>query len=109
MNMGSEPKYIKDRGYDVEDEFLDTLEEVDRDLAIQISLYIEDNVTDVSPNELTTYVLGGIIHKDNDPITFAVEVLKQKGAFVTLTDLSFISMDEYLDLININSYIKPNN
>ena len=106
MSMGSEPRYIKDRGYDVEDDFLDTLDDIDRELAIKISNFIEENVTDVKPNKLTTYVLGGLVHMNEQPFTFAVEILKEKGRYVTLTDLDFISMDEYLDLINEDSYIK---
>ena len=43
---------------------------------------------------------------NEQPFTFAVEILKEKGRYVTLTDLDFISMDEYLDLINEDSYIK---
>tara|TARA_R110000765_G_scaffold155950_2_gene258866 strand:- start:890 stop:1243 length:354 start_codon:yes stop_codon:yes gene_type:complete len=107
--MALERKYIRDKGYDVEDEFLDTLHEIDRELALDITLFIEHNVRDMVPNYLTTYVLGGLVYKDNSPVTFAVEIMKEKGSYATLTDLTFISMDEYLDLILEDSYIKPDN
>ncbi len=107
--MALERKYIKDKGYDVEDEFLDTLQDIDRELAIDISLFIENNVRDIAPNYLTTYVLGGVVHRDERPVTFAVEIMKEKGSYAILTDLTFITMDEYLDLILADAYINPDN
>ena len=46
------------------------------------------------------------MHYYDKPITFAVEVMKTHGSYITLTDLALISMNEYLDLICLNSYIK---
>tara|TARA_R100000742_G_C4272390_1_gene91576 strand:+ start:970 stop:1293 length:324 start_codon:yes stop_codon:yes gene_type:complete len=105
--MDIKPRYIKDRGYDVEDNFITSLEEIDEQIAIKIAMYIEQNLTDISPNNSTTYVLGGVVHHFNEPITFAVEVMKTYGIQITLTDLSLIDMNEYLDLICLNAYIKP--
>ena len=34
------------------------------------------------------------------------EVMKTHGEYITLTDLSIIDMDEYLDLISLGAYIK---
>ena len=104
--MDTTPKYIKDRGYEVEDNFITSLEEIDEQKAIKIAMYIEQNLTDISPNDFITYVLGGVVHHYNEPITFAVEVMKTHGHYITLTDLSIIDMDEYLDLISLGAYIK---
>tara|TARA_R110001606_G_scaffold397675_1_gene574892 strand:+ start:1309 stop:1665 length:357 start_codon:yes stop_codon:yes gene_type:complete len=101
------PRFIKDRGYDIEDDFLITLQEMDKDIALKIAVYIEDNIRNIKPNNITTYVLGGVIHHNKKPITFALELLKLKGTYITLTDLTLIDMNEYLDLICLNSYIKP--
>ena len=105
--MDLEPRYIKDRGYEVEDNFVTSLEEIEEPIAIKIALFIQDNLRDISPNNFTTYVLGGVVHYYNEPITFAVEVMKTHGEYLTPTDLSLINMNEYLDLICLNSYIKP--
>ena len=105
--MDTIPRYIRDRGYDIEDEFLTTIREIDRDIAFKIAIYIEENIKDITPNVYTTYIFGGVIHHKKKPVTFALEVLKLEGRYITLTDLSFIDMDEYLDLICLDSYIKP--
>jgi|TARA_R110000823_G_C15935054_1_gene499852 hypothetical protein len=104
--MDLKPRYTKDKLYEVEDNFVTSLEEIDEHIAIKIALFIQDNLRDISPNEFTTYVLGGLVHYYDKPITFAVEVMKTHGSYITLTDLALISMNEYLDLICLNSYIK---
>ena len=52
--MGLKQRYIKDRGYDVEEEFMDALRELDHNTAIKIAKFLEENIHDIEPNELTT-------------------------------------------------------
>ena len=106
--MELQQKYIKDKGYDMEDEFMDVLHELPPRLSYKIGNFIENNIEDVPPNDLTTYIVGGLIMYDKTPVTFAVELLKSSGMLLTLTDLTLIPMDEYLDLMNLNAYIKSN-
>ena len=106
--MGLKQRYIRDKGYDVEDEFMDELKSFDHDTALAIALFLEDNVRDLNPNELTTYVYGGLVHVKDEVVTFAVEILKVKHRHLTFTDITLISMDEYLDLMLIDCYIKSN-
>lgn len=104
--MGLKRRFIKDSGYFAEDDFLDAMDNMDSDLAIKIALYIEENVTDIPPNKLTTYVLGGVVNHENHAYTFILEILNEGDGLVTLTDFDFIDMNEYLDLINLNQIIK---
>ncbi len=106
--MELQQRYIRDSGYDLEDDFTDTLHLVHPVLAYKIGKYIEDNVEIMPDNELRSHVLGGVVIHKNKPVTFALELIKQKGLLISLTNLIFISMDEYLDLINLNCYIKSN-
>ena len=106
--MELKQRYIRDSGYDLEDDFTDSLLEVNPLLAYIIGKYIEDYVVDMPPNELRSHVMGGVVDFDGEPITFALEMIKQKGMVPSLSNLIFISMDEYLDLINLNYYIKSN-
>ena len=105
--MGLKPKYIKDKGYEVEDDFIDSISELeDITLKILISDYIDSNVKDYPINKLTTDVVGGfVIHRGN-PVYFAIEILRLPRKFLKLTDFHLIEVDEYLDLINLKSYIK---
>ena len=45
-----------------------------------------------------------VIDDDGDPVTFALEVLKIKEQedVIVLSDIQLVSMDEYLDLLNLN-------
>ncbi len=50
--MGLKPKYIKDKGYEVEDDFIDSLSELsDITLKILISDYIDNNLKEYPINE----------------------------------------------------------
>ena len=106
--MDLKQRYIKDKGYDVEDEFMDELKSMDKKTAIAIAYFIENNVEDVKVNELSTYIYGCIVYVYKQPVTFALEIMKVKYRYLTFTDISLISMDEYLDLMLENSYIKSN-
>ena len=42
--MDLKQKYIKDNGYDVYDEYLEALDQIDFGLSLDISKYIDENV-----------------------------------------------------------------
>ena len=79
--MELQQKYIRDSGYDLEDDFTDTLHLVHPVLAYKIGKYIEDNVEIMPDNELRSHVLGGVVIHKNKPVTFALELIKQKVWF----------------------------
>jgi hypothetical protein len=106
--MELKQRYIRDSGYDLEDDFTDALLEVNPLLAYKIGRYIEDNVVEMPNNNLCCHVLGGIVIFDGEPVAFALEMIKQNGMVPSLSNLIFITVDEYLDLINLNYYIKSN-
>ena len=106
--MELELKYTKAIEYEVEDSFMITLENADPFVAYKIALYIEEHLPDIPNNDFHTHLLAGIVHDDGQPIPFVVECLKTADTFLIFTDLKFISLNEYLDFINLNSYIKSN-
>jgi|TARA_B100001094_G_scaffold271102_1_gene276236 hypothetical protein len=101
-------KYTKVRSYDIEDGYAISLEEMPPGLADTIANFIENNIPDVEINDLTTYIYGGHVSYYSEDYFFAFELMKASGEYPTLTDLSLITIDEYLDLINLNLYIKTN-
>ena len=106
--MELELKYTKAIEYEVEDSFMITLENADPFIAYKIALYIEDHLPGIPNNDFHTHLLAGIVHDNEKPYPFVVECLKTADTFLTFTDLKFISLNEYLDFINLNSYIKSN-
>lgn len=107
MIMDVRQKYIEAKGYDVEDYFMDNLSELDLYTALKIATFIEKNLQSIPVTRLGSIVLGGcVVHTVGDPITFAIEMVRKKNCYTTLTDIALISMDEYLDLMLLNCYIK---
>lgn len=104
--MDVKRKYIKEGGYDVAEDFVETLQQLDIRTGIKIAKFIEKNVDKVHENDLVSTVLGGVvIDDDNTPITFALEMLRIEDVII-LSDIKLVDMDEYLDLLNLN--IKSN-
>ena len=88
-------------------DFVESLQGMDIRTGIKIAKFVQENEYKVSPNSLVSTVLGGIVMSDsNNPITFALEIIKTHSKTTILSDLTIISMDEYLDLLNLN--IKSN-
>ena len=107
--MGAEQKYIREAGYDVAEDFMESISDMDIRTGIKIAKFIEQNVDSVPTNKLISTVLGGVIVDDDDvPITFALEVIKDDSKYIILADVQLISMDEYLDLLNLKLNIKSN-
>ena len=53
--------------------------------------------------------MGGIITFLGENIPFAIEIIQlDEAEFLILSDIKLIGMDEFLDLINLNLYIKEN-
>ena len=47
--------------------------------------------------------MPGLVMDDyNEPVTFALEIIKLNNGSTMLSDLELVDMDEYLDLINLN-------
>jgi len=106
--MELKQKYIEAKTYDVDDYFLDALEEFELPVSLKIARFIEETNIEVENNSLVSHILGGLVVYAGKPITFALEVVKIELEDMTLTDITSISMDEYLDLMNLNLYIKLN-
>jgi|TARA_R100000935_G_scaffold24730_1_gene44349 hypothetical protein len=100
--MDAEQKYIREAGYDVAEDFMESISDMDIRTGIKIANFIEKNIDYIPTNKLISTVLGGLIMDDeNEPITFALEIIKNESKYTILSDVQLISMDEYLDLLNL--------
>jgi hypothetical protein len=89
--------------FDVTEDFVDGLQELDIRTGIKIARFINENLGNVKTNELVSTVLGGVVMNDQDePITFALEVIKDTSSQPLLSDIQLVDMDEFLDLLNLN-------
>jgi hypothetical protein len=104
--MGLKPKYTKVDKYLLQEAFVESLQELDIRTALKIARYIDRNVEEIPVNEFTSTILGGIIPQTHaEPIIFAVEIVQTKKSKAILSDVKLISIDEYLDLYNLNLII----
>ena len=107
--MDAEQKYIREAGYDVAEEFMESISDMDIRTGIKIAKFIQENIDDIPSNKLVSTILGGVVvDDDNDPITFALEIINNDSEYIILSDVKLISMDEYLDLLNLKLNIKSN-
>jgi len=101
--MDVKPKYTE-AGYDIDEDFVESIQQFDIRTGQKIAEFIQKNINDIEPNILVSTMLAGVIINDNNnPITFAVEIIKDHSPNIILSDLVQIDMDEYLDLINLKS------
>ncbi len=106
-NTESRQRFIEAKGYDVEDYFMDNLSEMNLYTSLKIATFIEKNLQSIQVTKLRSVVLGGcIVHTIGEPITFVIEMVRKQNYYTTLTDVQLIDMDEYLDLMLLDCYIK---
>jgi hypothetical protein len=106
--MESKQKFTKERKYDIDDFFMESLKEMDHDLSVTIAEFIEENLQYIPSDNLVSFVVGGLVIYKKEPIAFALELVRPLGSNPILSDIDLITIDEYLDLMNLNLYIKSN-
>ena len=106
--MESRLRFLRDMKYDVEDGYTSALESMPAGKAYRIAVFIENNMPDVKVNDYHTYIFAGVISYFGEEVPFIFEIMHATEDVPTLTDMSIIEMDEFLDLINLNLFVKGN-
>ena len=99
-------KYIEVKEFDVSDAFFYKLQEIGLETAVAISKSISHSQIELPDDGRISHTIGGVASTDNEDVPFSIKFIKIESEVVLLTDINLISMDEYLDLINLNLYIK---
>ena len=76
--MGSRQKYIKDSGYEMEDDFTDALHKMPPLLAFKIGKYIENNLINPPINSLVAYVIAGVVKDEGEWVQIFFGWVKSK-------------------------------
>jgi hypothetical protein len=99
---------LKNKDYEVGKDFVSTLYQIEIPTGIKIAHFIEEHIGEPPINTLSSYVYGGLVmDKNQQPVTFAIEVLRPDEYEPILSDLQLIPMDEYLDLMNLKLALSP--
>jgi hypothetical protein len=99
-------KYIEVKEFDISDDFFDKLHESGIEVAVSISRAISDSYIEIPDDCVISHTIGGIASLDDEDIPFSIKFIKIDAETILLSDIHLISMDEYLDFINLNLYIK---
>ena len=104
--MALKRKYTEVNKYYLDDNFLDSLDSLERHIAVQIVDFIDDNIWNAKVDDHIDTFLGGLADNNVDPpVTFQVELHKNKKNEIILYDIQLISMDDYLDMYNMKLII----
>jgi len=93
--------------YEYDEEIALALKEMHQDYSVPIIVLIEANLDDLPKVEGYTQKIGGVL-KYNNPYFFEVEYINQPDEFPIFMHLNKIDCDTYLDYINLNQILKPN-
>ena len=107
--MEPEQKFTGEISYSLTDDFIDGFEEIYFRTGLKIVKLLAQAPLQVPTEKLTSHIIGGVVHEeDNTPVTFAIEVINIDDETILFSDIKLISMDEYLDLINLNLFLPQN-
>ncbi len=99
-------KYIEVKEFDISDDFFDQLHESGIEVAVSISRAISDSYIEIPDDCVISHTVGGVASLGDEDLPFSIKFIKIDSETTLLSSIQLISMDEYLDFINLNLYIK---
>lgn len=101
--MDAEQRYIEEANFECEDLAYDKLRRM-KNLGYHLSMAIHRDAHRIPVKNGIIQNLGIMVSSDHD-VPFVVSIFHQEDDIPILVDMSAISMDEYLDLMNQNRSI----
>lgn len=106
--MELKQKYTEVNFFEVDDWFVERLEQYPTKAGIDVAKQIEVNFDELDELEGWTQRVGGVCTVLDEPIYFEIEYLKQPQEPPLFLDISLIDVDDYLDYILANKTLKLN-
>ena len=105
--MGLKQKYIEDEYIKCkfDDFFIDELISLPYEASMGIMKQVKKNSSGLPEKNDWSQMVGGVI-KSDPPFFFELEYVKHKGEHPIYIDVMEIHLDDYLDYINLNQYLK---
>ena len=105
--MDLEQRYTEEMSlFEVDDWFVLKLKDYPLETAIDIATQVENSI-DALPKKLgITQYIAGVSDKEDEEVYFELEDLNQPDDIAYFMDIHHIDVDEYLDYINLNQYLK---
>ncbi len=105
--MGAEQKYIEvdNTKFEIDHQFLERLQELPLEYALRIAHQVDINAHLLPEKDGWAQYVAGVV-KCDEPLFFEIEYLKQEGDIPIFISIKEISVDDYLDNINLNQILK---
>lgn len=105
--MDLEQRYTEEMSlFEVDDWFVLKLKDYPREIGIDIATQVENSIEGLPVQNGWTQRIAGVTNKELESIFFEIEYLNQPDEPVFFMDIETIDVDEYLDYINLNQYLK---
>ena len=104
--MDAQQRYIEvdNSRFDVDSELVEKLKDIPFNYALQIITQLDFNARLLPEKNGWSQKVGGVI-KNEEPMFFEVEYLKQYNDIPIYISLQEIDVDDYLDYINLNQIL----
>jgi hypothetical protein len=105
--MGSMLRYTEGKAvlFDIDYPFQKKVKKYSEETIKQIVFQIVDNIESFPKDNEFTQDIYGVI-KGKNPLFFMIEYLNEEEEIPLMVDFNEVTVDEYLDAINQNKYLK---
>lgn len=105
--MGSTLRYTEGKAvlFDIDYPFQKKVKKYSEETIKQIVFKVVDNISSLPKDNDYTQDIYGVI-KGKDHLFFVIEYLNEENEIPLLVDFQEVTVDEYLDAINENKYLK---
>ena len=95
------------KGVYIDQNFIDSIIELDHDVAVDVAMQISDNIDDLPiVFDFLQAAIGVSVNSLGDKIYFMIEFLKEEDGVTSLINIDEIPLDLFLDSYNDPSMLK---
>lgn len=103
--MDARQKYLEDNDYHVSDQFSEEVRSMGMELASALGDAIDNTIYQIGYDEMEFCDWGIRVEYLGDTVYFCLRIAKADSNDVLFDNIRRITLDEYLDLINLNRHL----
>jgi len=104
--MGAKLKYTEGEiMYEIDGDFLDTLDDLHPLVAVEISNQIDWNAMTLPETKFWSTTYAGVVKNIKTPVYFLVKYQKEEDSITYFLDLEIVDSDTYLDYYLLNKIL----
>ena len=103
--MDARQKYLEENDYHLSDQFSQAIQSMSMELASALGDAIDNTIYQIGDDEMEFCDWGIRVEYLGDMVYFSMRIAKAEGNCVLFDNVKRITLDEYLDLINLNRHL----